>query len=145
MLSRRTNWRNNVRCIDNYLKQKRNSACHTCFFLKFLADTCPFLGATSTPVLDFWWHLWVSKPEWVLPYLLFAEVNVMHTPQDPPLQLHMLTSWQPAHSQSLPHMHSPHALPTCMCRGGTYVGFEWAITRSEDERHTCFLDQDTNK
>ena len=24
------------------------------FFLKFLADTCPFLGPTGTPVLDFW-------------------------------------------------------------------------------------------
>ena len=31
-----------------------------------------FLGATGTPVLDFWWRLlWVSKPEWVLPYSLF--------------------------------------------------------------------------
>ena len=28
-----------------------------------------FFGATGTPVLDFWWRLlWVSKPEWVLPY-----------------------------------------------------------------------------
>ena len=26
-------------------------------------------GATGTHVLDFWWRLlWVSKPEWVLPY-----------------------------------------------------------------------------
>ena len=24
------------------------------YFLKFLADTCPFMGATGTPVLDFW-------------------------------------------------------------------------------------------
>ena len=37
-------------------------------FLKFLADTYPFFGATGTLVLDFWWRLlWVSKPEWVLP------------------------------------------------------------------------------
>ena len=30
--------------------------CVTVFvgFLKFLADTCPFIGATGTPVLDFW-------------------------------------------------------------------------------------------
>ena len=35
----------------------------------------------------------------------FVEVNVMYIPQDPPLVLHLLTSWQPAHSQSLPHMH----------------------------------------
>ena len=26
----------------------------TPFFLKFLEDTCPFCGATDTPVLDFW-------------------------------------------------------------------------------------------
>ena len=47
----------------------------------FLADihTCPIFRATGTPVFDFWWHLlWVSKPEWVLPNLLFAEANVMY-------------------------------------------------------------------
>ena len=28
-----------------------------------------YFGATGTPVLDLWWLLlWVSKPEWVLPY-----------------------------------------------------------------------------
>ena len=34
-------------------------------FLKtFLVNTCPFYGATDTPVCDFWWCLlWVSKPE----------------------------------------------------------------------------------
>ena len=32
-----------------------------------------FFLATGTPVLDFWWRLlWVSKPEWVLPYSLFS-------------------------------------------------------------------------
>ena len=46
-----------------------------------------------------------SKPEWVLPYSLLVEANVMYIPQDPPLVLHMLTSWQLAHSQSLPQMH----------------------------------------
>ena len=38
-----------------------------------------FFGATGTPVLDFWSRLlWVSKPEWVLPYSLFCggECNV---------------------------------------------------------------------
>ena len=61
------------------------------FFLKFLADTHILFGAASTPVLDFWWHLiWVSKPEWVLPYsLFFAEVYVMYIPWDPPLVLHI--------------------------------------------------------
>ena len=67
------------------------------FFLKFLADTCPFGGEGGHwyPVLDFWLRLlWVSKPEWVLPHSLFAEANVMYIPQDPHLVLHMLTSWQ---------------------------------------------------
>ena len=36
-------------------------------------------GATDTPVLDFWWYLlWVSKPEWVLPYSHLAEAYVIY-------------------------------------------------------------------
>ena len=39
----------------------------------------PFCGATDTPVLDFWWRLlWVSKSEWVLPYLSLVEAYVLH-------------------------------------------------------------------
>ena len=34
----------------------------------------------------------------------FAESNVMYIPQDPPLVLHMPTSWQPACRQSCPHI-----------------------------------------
>ena len=35
-------------------------------------------GATDTPVLDFWrCLLWVSKPEWVLPYSNFVKVYVI--------------------------------------------------------------------
>ena len=65
-----------------------------------------FFGATGTPVLNFWWCLlWVSKPEWVLPYSLFAEANVMYIPRDAPLVLHLPTSWRPACSWSLSHMH----------------------------------------
>ena len=64
-----------------------------------------FLGTTGTPALEFWWHLlWGSKAEWVLPYSLFAEVNVMYIPWDPPLVLHLLTTWWPAHSRSCPHI-----------------------------------------
>ena len=38
-----------------------------------------FCGATDTPVSDFWWCLlWVSKPEWVLPYSSLAEAYVLH-------------------------------------------------------------------
>ena len=65
-----------------------------------------FFGATGTPVLDFWWRLlWVSKPEWVLPYLLFCRGECNVHSQDPPLVLYLLTSWWPARSRSLPHMH----------------------------------------
>ena len=76
------------------------------FFLKFLADThVLFWRATGTPVLDFWWCLlWGSKPEWVLAYSLFAEANVMYISLDPPLVLHLPTSWQPARSRSCPHI-----------------------------------------
>ena len=38
-------------------------------------------------------------------FAIFVEANVMYIPQDSPLVLHLLTSWQPAHSRSLPHMH----------------------------------------
>ena len=53
----------------------------------------PFCGATDTSILDFWWRLlWVSKPEWVLPYSSLAS----HIPWDSPLVQHLPTSWQPA-------------------------------------------------
>ena len=49
------------------------------FFLKFLEDMNPFCCTTDTPILDFWWRLlWVSKPEWVLPYSSLAEAYVLH-------------------------------------------------------------------
>ena len=35
----------------------------------------------------------------------FVEADVMYIPQDSPLVLHLPTSWQPAHSRSLPHTH----------------------------------------
>ena len=48
------------------------------FFFKFLEDMSPFCGATDTPILDFWWCLlWVSKPEWVLPYSSLVEAYVL--------------------------------------------------------------------
>ena len=33
-----------------------------------------------------------------------VEANVMYVPRDPPLVLHLPTSWQTAHSQSCPHI-----------------------------------------
>ena len=38
-------------------------------------------------------------------FAIFAEANVMYIPQDSPLVLHLPTSWRPARSRSLPHMH----------------------------------------
>ena len=38
-------------------------------------------------------------------FAIFAEANVMYIPQDSPLVLHLPTSWWPACSRSLPHMH----------------------------------------
>ena len=38
-------------------------------------------------------------------FAISAEVNVMHIPQDSTLVLHLLTSWRPVRSWSLPHMH----------------------------------------
>ena len=66
----------------------------------FLVDTYIYL-----------WGYWISgdvsagfeKLEWVLPYSLFAEANVMFIPQDPPLVLHVPTSWQPAQPVTSPH------------------------------------------
>ena len=53
--------------------------CSFFFFLNFLEDTNPFFGATDTPVSDFWWCLlWISKPEWVLPYLSLAEAYMLY-------------------------------------------------------------------
>ena len=38
-------------------------------------------------------------------FAIFAEAYVMCIPQDSPLVLHLPTSWWPARSRSLPHMH----------------------------------------
>ena len=97
---------------------------------KFLGDThvlggghwYPCFGFLVTSPLGF-------KPEWVLPYSLFAQANVMYIPQDPPLVLHLLASWQPACSQSL---------PSRMCRGGTWLGFERCFHLSSPQPRSWF-------
>ena len=33
-----------------------------------------------------------------------AEANVMYVPRDPPVVLHLPTSWQPARNRSCPHI-----------------------------------------
>ena len=52
-----------------------------------------FGGATDTPILDFWWcFLWVSKPEWVLPYSSLAEAYMLHY-MFPEIHLWCNTCW----------------------------------------------------
>ena len=60
----------------------------TQFFWRFFFSRAhSHFGATGTPIVDFWWRLlWVSKPE---RFSLIREVNVMFTPKDPPLVLHI--------------------------------------------------------
>ena len=75
------------------------------FFKVFWRTHMSTFWATGTPVLDFWCRLlWGSNSEWVLPYLFFAEANVMCIPRDPPVVLHLPTSWWPACSRSCPHI-----------------------------------------
>ena len=72
----------------------------------FFGEHMFFIGATGTPVLDFWWCLskFQSQSELCL-ICIFVGMNVMHIPQDPPLVLHVLTSWQPAaHQVTSPHV-----------------------------------------
>ena len=87
-----------------------------------------FFGATGTPVLDFCWHLlWVSKPEWVLSYSFFVKVNVMYIPP-------RSTSSATRADLLVAGITVGH-FPTCIKRGGTWLGFE-----TEDERATIASD-----
>ena len=61
-------------------------------------------------------------------FAIFAEANVMYIPQDSPLVL-PLADLLAAGAQ-------PVTSPTCMCRGGTWLRFERATARTEDERAT---------
>ena len=95
-------------------------------FKSFWRTHMSFFGATGTPVLDFWWHLlWVSKPEWVLPYShCGGECNV-----------HSLRSTSGAtHADllaaSLPPVLSPHTsaevrLPGFKFHGFIFTFLEW--------------------
>ena len=89
-----------------------------------------FFGATGTPVLDFW----VSKRESVLSYSLLVyrgKCNV-HSPR----------STSDATCANLLEADSTagHFL-TSISRGGTWFGFEWAITRDRRRMryHLCQL------
>ena len=65
-----------------------------CFFLKFLADTCPFLG----PLVPLFWisgdiSFGIQSQSGFCFIHFFAEANVMYILRDPPLVLHLLASW----------------------------------------------------
>ena len=75
------------------------------FFKKFLVDTCPFWGPVVPP---FWISGDVSsgfQSQSGFCLIRNVDANVMYIPQDPPLVLHMLTSWLPAAQL----VTSPHA------------------------------------
>ena len=64
--------RNHWAYINLYINLCRCCSYSINFFKMFLADThMSYFVATGTPILKFWWCLlWVSRPEWVLPYSL---------------------------------------------------------------------------
>ena len=92
-----------------------------CFVFKFLVDTHVLFWGHWYPCFGFL----VTSPLGLKArvgsalFAIFAEVNVMYIPQDSPLVLHLLTSWQPVHSRSLPHMHVQRwdlaQIRTCNC------------------------------
>ena len=107
-----------------------------CFFVffKLLEDTCPFCGATDTPVLDFWWRLpWVSKPRWTR---LHAFLPACYS-SDSPLVQHLLTSWQPAWQPSHfdPRTCSRQTYPQALVASRSEPWLEpmaWAGARTHD-------------
>ena len=97
--------------------------------VKVLADTCPFWRLL---VLLFWISGDISsgfsKPEWILPYLLFCGSRC---------NVHSLRSTSGAtHASLLAASSAASHFPTCISRGRTWLGFERAITWTEDERTT---------
>ena len=103
---------------------------HFFFFLKkFLADTCPFLG----PLVPLFWisgdvssGFQSQSGFCLIRYFCGGECNV-HSPRF--TSGATLADLLAAGAQPVT---SPHA----MCRGGTWLGFERAIARTEDERAT---------
>ena len=89
------------------------------FFKKFLADTCPFLG----PLVPLFWisgdvssGFQSQSGFCLIPYFCW--------------NLWCYTCWPHGGWRTAGHF------PTCMCRGRTWLGFECAIARTEDERAT---------
>ena len=105
------------------------------FFFKVFGGHMSVFGTTGTPVLDFWWRLlWVSKPEWVLPYSIFCwgKCNV-HSPRS--------TSDATPANLLMTGIAAGH-FPTCMyiylfvMSCGVTMGRERPTSRSRWGRHT---------
>ena len=77
------------------------------FFKKFLADTRVLFGGHWYPCFGFLVTSPLGFKARVGCLIRIAEANVMYVPRDPPLVLHLLTSWRPARSQSCPHILLP--------------------------------------
>ena len=98
-------------CILNYYfvasALKHRGKCVNFLFVGHIDMS--YFGATGTPVLDFWWRLlWVSKPEWVLPYLHHGGECHVHSPRS----TSGATTCQP-----LDGRHAASPVPTYYCRG----------------------------
>ena len=99
-----------------------------------MEDTCPFCGATDTPVLDFWLRLpWGSKPGWTH---LHAFLPVRYS-SDSPLMQHLLTSWLPAWQLGHfdPHTCSRQMYPQALVASRSEPWLEpmaWAGARTHD-------------
>ena len=113
--------------VRTYL-EKNNIYITFFFFFNFLADTCPFWGHWY-PCFGFL----VTSPlgfKARVGSALFAFLRGQMLCIFPKIHLWCYTC-QPFGGQC-----TAGHFPTCMCRGGTWLRFEWAITRIEDERAT---------
>ena len=94
------------------------------FFTKsrlfFGGHTCPVLG----PLIPLFW-ISGDFSSGFLTYSFFAEVNVMYIPWDPPLVLHMWTSWWLALQRVL----SPHTVVVVRLSGFELVLSEYLWVR----------------
>ena len=109
-----------------FLSSKTVQARHGffCLFFKVFGGHMSFLGATGTPVLDFWVR---SQSGFCL---------VMYIPRDPPLVLHLPTSWQSVRTVNSNTYDSffkyfPHLIiPYLKCNG--YLNFQLIRRKKQD-------------
>ena len=77
------------------------------FFFKVFGGHMSFFGGHWYPCFGFLVTSLLGFKARVGCLIRIAEANVMYVPQDPPLVLHLPTSWRPARSQSCPHILLP--------------------------------------